>query len=203
MLLALYAGGIATAQTLPRGQIVDDVQCAGDETQHYSLYLPSTFTPTRKWPIILAERYGYIVVGSNNSRNGPWKRSLDAAKTMTADVIERFPLDLTRLYTAGMSGGARVAMMVALHPEMIAGRVRPEIAGVLASSAGFPSGEFREVVRFPIFGSAGTEDFNHREMTNLDKVLKSRIAWWSLRADTGGFPLMWRQKPSSGSRSRR
>jgi len=72
-----------------------------------------------------------------------------------------------------MSGGARVAMMVALHPELIAGSVRPDIAGVLASSAGFPSGEFREVVRFPIFGSAGTEDFNHREMINLDKVLKS------------------------------
>jgi hypothetical protein len=191
MVLALYAGGIATAQTLPRGQIVDDVQCTDDETQHYSLYLPSTFTPTRKWPVILAfdaggrgrrgveryqagaEQYGYIVVGSSNSRNGPWKRSLDAAKAMTADVIGRFPVDLTRVYTAGMSGGARVAMMVALHPEVIAGRVRPEIAGVLASSAGFPSGEFREVVRFPIFGSAGTEDFNHREMTNLDKVLKS------------------------------
>jgi len=191
MLLALYAGGIATAQTLPRGQIVDDVQCADDETQHYSLYLPSTFTPTRKWPVILAfdaggrgrrgveryqagaERYGYIVVGSSNSRNGPWKRSLDAAKAMTADMIGRFPVDLARVYTAGMSGGARVAMMVALHPEVIAGRVRPQIAGVLASSAGFPSGEFREVVSFPIFGSAGTEDFNHREMTNLDKVLKS------------------------------
>jgi hypothetical protein len=191
MVLALYAGGTATAQTLPRGQIVDDVQCADDETQHYSLYLPSTFTPTRKWPVILtfdaggrgrrgveryqagAEQYGYIVVGSNNSRNGPWKRSLDAAKAMTADVIARFPVDLARVYTAGMSGGARVAMMVALHPEAMAGRVRPEIAGVLASSAGFPSGEFREVVKFPIFGSAGTEDFNHREMTNLDKVLRS------------------------------
>ena len=54
ILVALYAGGIATAQTLPRGQIVDDVQCVDDETQHYSLYLASTFTPTRKWPIILA-----------------------------------------------------------------------------------------------------------------------------------------------------
>lgn len=191
MWLALYAGGIATAQTLPRGQIVDDVQCADDETQHYSLYLPSTFTPARKWPVILAfdaggrgrrgveryqagaERYGYIVVGSSNSRNGPWKRSLDAAKAMTADVIGRFPVDLTRVYTAGMSGGARVALMVALHPDLIASRLRLEIAGVLASSAGFPPGEFREVVGFPIFGSAGTEDFNHREMTNLDRVLKS------------------------------
>ena len=48
ILVALYAGGIATAQTLPRGQIVDDVQCVDDETQHYSVYLPSTFTPARR-----------------------------------------------------------------------------------------------------------------------------------------------------------
>lgn len=191
LLVALFARGNGLAQDLPRGQIIDDIQCVDDQAQHYSLFLPSNFTPNRTWPVILAfdaggrgrrgveryqaaaERYGYIVAGSNNSRNGPWKRSLEAARAMTADVTGRFSVDLKRVYTAGMSGGARVAMMVALHPDVIAGRVRPEIAGVLASSAGFPPGEFRESVGFPIFGTAGTEDFNHREMTNLDQVVKS------------------------------
>jgi poly(3-hydroxybutyrate) depolymerase len=167
------------------------VQCVNDQAQHYSLYVPSTFTPDRTWPVILAfdaggrgrraveryqagaERYGYIVAGSNNSRNGPWNISLEAARAMTADVTTRFPVDLKRVYTAGMSGGARVALMVALHPDVIAGRIRPKIAGVLASSAGFPPGEFHESVGFPIFGTAGTEDFNYREMTHLDQVLKS------------------------------
>lgn len=190
-LVALLACASGVAQDLPRGQIVDQVQCVADEAQQYALYLPSAFTPDRQWPVILAfdaggrgrraveryqagaERYGYIVAGSNNSRNGPWKRSLDAAKAMTADITTRFPIDLKRVYTAGMSGGARVALMVALHPEVIAGHVRPEIAGVLASSAGFPSGEFRESVGFPVFGTAGTEDFNYHEMTHLDQVLKS------------------------------
>ncbi len=46
-------------------------------------------------------------------------------------------------------------MMVALNPEVIAERVHPEIAGVFASSAGFPPGEFHESVAFPIFGTAG------------------------------------------------
>lgn len=194
LLLALLTPGSARGgltQDLPRGQVVDDVPADGDQAQRFALYLPSTFTADRSWPLILAfdaggrgrraveryqaaaERYGYIVAGSNNSRNGPWKRSLDAAKAMTADLTGRFPVDLKRIYTAGMSGGARVAMMVALHPEVIAGRVRPEIAGVLASSAGFPSGEFRESVGFPVFGTVGTEDFNYREMTDLDQALKS------------------------------
>ena len=191
LLLALCTRGTVSAQDLPRGQIIDEVRCSDDSAQHYSLYLPSRFTPDRKWAVILAfdaggrgrraveryqagaERYGYIVAGSNNSRNGPWTRSLDAARAMTADVTGRFPVDLERIYTAGMSGGARVAMMVALHPEMIAGRVRPQIAGVFASSAGFPPGEFRESVGFPIFGTAGTDDFNHREMSHLDRALRS------------------------------
>lgn len=191
LLLALLTPGTGLTQDLPRGQVVDDVPAVDDQAQRFALYLPSTFTADRSWPLILAfdaggrgrraveryqaaaERYGYIVAGSNNSRNGPWKPSLDAAKAMTADLTGRFPVDLKRIYTAGMSGGARVAMMVALHPELIAGRVRPAIAGVLASSAGFPSGEFRESVGFPVFGTVGTEDFNYREMTDLDQTLKS------------------------------
>jgi len=227
LLLALLAPGAGLAQDLPRGRILDDVPCADDPAQHYSLYLPSTFTADRSWPLILAfdaggrgrraveryqaaaERYGYIVAGSNNSRNGPWKRSLDAAKAMTADLMGRFPVEPTRIYTAGMSGGARVAMMVALHPEVIAGRVRLEIAGVLASSAGFPSGEFRESVGFPIFGTVGTEDFNYREMTDLDRTLKSphRVVvfegghtWLSSELATEAIEWMEIQAMSSGMR---
>ena len=188
--VALFAGGTGSALDLPRGQIIDDVACNDDPAQHYSLYLPSNFTTDRLWPVILAfdaggrgrrgveryqagaERYGYIVAGSNNSRNGPWKPSLDAARAMTADLTGRFPVDVKRIYTAGMSGGARVAMMVALHPELIAGRSHG-IAGVFASSAGFPPGEFRESVAFPIFATAGTDDFNYLEVLNLDRTLRS------------------------------
>src|SRR3989442_3775417 len=190
LLLGLFVSRTGSALDLPRGQIIDDVACNDDPAQHYSLYLPSNFTTDRMWPVILAfdaggrgrrgveryqagaERYGYIVAGSNNSRNGRWKPSLDAARAMTADLTGRFPVDVKRIYTAGMSGGARVAMMVALHPELIAGRIQG-IAGVFASSAGFPPGEFRESVAFPIFATAGTDDFNYLEVLNLDRTLRS------------------------------
>ena len=177
---------IATAATraadLPTGQIVDSVECALDNTQHYALYLPSNYTPTRQWNVILAfdggargrtpveryreaaEKYGYIVAGSLNSRNGPWEVSLNAAKVMTADVKARFSIDPKRVYTAGMSGGARVAMKIALESR--------QIAGVFASSAGFPD-EFIARLPFPVFGSAGTDDFNHLEMFQLDRRMAS------------------------------
>jgi hypothetical protein len=90
-----------------------------------------------------------------------------------ADVSARFPVDSKRIYTGGMSGGARVAMMIALTPSLMTGPVGPEVAGVLASSAGFPPDDFHESVRFAIFGTAGTEDFNHQEMRELNRNVKT------------------------------
>jgi hypothetical protein len=47
------------------------------------------------------------------------------------------------------------------------------IAGVIASSAGFPDSKPRKTVPFPVFGTAGTEDFNLLEMRRLDRALVS------------------------------
>jgi hypothetical protein len=83
---------------------------------------------------------------------------------MSTDVMTRFHVDLKRIYTAGMSGGARVALGVALSSST-------KIAGVMASSAGYPDGTVRKTVPFPIFATAGTEDFNLSEMRELDREL--------------------------------
>ena len=178
----VMAAAASRAADLPTGQIVDSVECALDHTQHYVLYLPTNYTPSRQWSVILAfdggargrvpveryrqaaEKYGYIVAGSLNSRNGPWEVSMNAAKAMTTDVKARFSVDPKRVYTAGMSGGARVAMKIALESK--------QIAGVFASSAGFPD-EFISRLPFPVFGSAGTDDFNHMEMYQLDRRMTS------------------------------
>ena len=112
-----------------------------------------------------AEKYGYIVAGSNNSRNGPPQVSLAAAQAIWTDVGKRFSINPKRTYTAGFSGGARIAMKVALDSD--------QIAGVIASSAGFPPGHRRSDLRFVVFGAAGTEDFNYLEMRQLDHELHS------------------------------
>src|SRR5262245_2339531 len=85
---ALALANLQEAAPLPAGRVVPDVKCAKDTSQSYALYLPSGYTPSRAWPVILgfdpggrgttpveryqaaAEQYGYIVAGSNNSRNG-------------------------------------------------------------------------------------------------------------------------------------
>jgi dienelactone hydrolase len=171
------------AEDLPAGRIIEIVKCEADASQSYALYVPSNYSAARSWNVIFAmdpgargrvpvtqfqvaaEKYGYIVAGSNNSRNGNWNSSLLAVQSMAADVGKRFVIDSKRMYAAGMSGGARVAMQVALATN--------QMAGVIASSAGYPDSQPRKSVPFAIFATAGTEDFNYLELRQLDRALKS------------------------------
>jgi poly(3-hydroxybutyrate) depolymerase len=183
LLACLLAPAFAVAADLPPGQLIPDVRCAADASQSYALYLPSNYAATRPWSVIFlfdpgargsrgverfqaaAEKYGYIVAGSNNSRNGPWEASITAALAMMNDAGMRLAIDPQRMYTAGLSGGARVAMKLAMDT----GR----FAGVIASSAGFPDFQPRKSVAFDVFGTAGTEDFNYIEMLEVDRTLTS------------------------------
>ena len=180
---ATAQGGSPVAPDFPRGQIIDSVTCADDQTQSYALYLPSDYTPERPWNLLLAfhpaargrafaekyqaaaEHFGYIVAASNNSRNGSWEVTTQAVRAMSRDVGRRFTVDAQRVYLTGHSGGARVAMEVALGPN--------DIAGVIASSAGFPDAEPRRSVKFAVFATAGTDDFNYLELRRLDAALTS------------------------------
>ena len=179
-LIWLLASAAAFAQGLPAGQIIDRVTCAADASQSYALFVPADYTPSRSWPVVFAfdpggrgrvpveryhaaaEQYGYIVVGSNNSRNGGTEFPKVLA-ALTNDVAARLAVNPNRVYLAGMSGGARTALGVALASKAI--------AGVIASSAGYPDDRVRKTLSFPLFATAGTDDFNHLEMRKLDRAL--------------------------------
>ncbi len=92
------------------GPVIESVACLHDPTQTYALYLPSTYTAERRWPILYAfdpracgpvptklfraaaERLGYIAVGSNNSRNGPRSPVVAALNAVWRDTHERLAL---------------------------------------------------------------------------------------------------------------
>ena len=194
--LVLCSASDVRAQDILRGTIVDDVKCADDATQSYALYVPSTYSHDRPWNLLMAfhpgargrlmvekyaaaaEQYGYIVAGSNTSRNGSWSAAAAAVHAMSGDLGRRFAIDAERLYLTGLSGGARVAMLVALGKN--------PIAGVIASSAGYPDSQPRASVPFAVFATAGTEDFNYIEMRLLDRKLTSPHA---LAIFSGGHTL--------------
>jgi tetratricopeptide (TPR) repeat protein len=177
--LTLSAG----PQALETGKLIPKVICRSDAQQSYALFLPSSYSRDKRWPILYcfdpgargqmpverfkeaAEKYGYIVVGSNNSRNGSTEAPLAAVKAMLDDTQARFSIDERRVYTAGFSGGARVATSVGYG---LAG----SIAGVIACGAGFPQGlSPSRSTPFPLFGTAGVEDFNFPEVKQLVRAL--------------------------------
>ena len=176
-----------TSPPAPRpGTVHASVTVIADPTNSYALYLPSAYTPLKRWPLLLvfdpfargevsvklfheaAEKYGFIVAGSNNSRN--FQDPSAAIRVLWADVKERYAIDPRRIYTAGLSGGARVASSVALACKSC-------IAGVIANSAGLPNGASvpgPEVADW--FLVAGSTDFNYPEMLHLKEALEAHNA---------------------------
>jgi len=182
VLLVLFAHATAQIHSIPRGEVVERIEALNDSSQSYALYLPSNYTPDRKWPVLYAfdpgargrvpverfkeaaEKYGWIVLGSNNSRNGPWNVVVNAWNAMLTDSHQRFAIDDERMYTTGFSGGARAAVRIAAGCKCL--------AGVIANGAGFPSDLAPSPqMHFVFFGAAGVDDFNYAELKSLQELL--------------------------------
>ncbi|HET9531549.1 MAG TPA: hypothetical protein VFQ92_14420 [Blastocatellia bacterium] len=187
MLLALSPSAPAQAgrDEFRRGEVIERVVCRSDPSQSYALYLPSGYTPGRRWPIIYgfdpgargnlpverfrsaAEKYGFILAGSNNSRNGPDVPVSRIVRTLIEDTRSRLSIDEKRIYTTGFSGGARVACGIGFMYEGL-------VAGVIACGGGFPQQMSpSSSTPFALFGAAGTEDFNLPEIKRLGRALDS------------------------------
>ena len=173
---------------LPKGQVIDSVKAKDAPTQDYALYLPSQYDPARKWPIVyafdpgaegripvlltkeMAEKYGYIVAGSNVSRNGSWEGPKAAMDAMWKDTHARFNLDDKRVVFTGFSGGARASFSFAMLCQCA--------EAVIAQGAGFepqlaPDTKKYGIPKFAVFEFIGTMDFNYLEVADLgDKLDK-------------------------------
>jgi dienelactone hydrolase len=162
------------------GKVITTVACDNDPSQSYALYLPSAYTRDRLWPIIyafdplargqvpldfyeeIAEKYGYILAGSNNSRNFSAADSERGTSAMWQDTHARFSIDPRRTYATGFSGGARAAGALAMRCPHC------QIAGIIAHGAGYPA--FAKVTageRLLYFFSVGDRDFNWPEVVSI------------------------------------
>ncbi len=173
-----------TEPSIECGKIIEHMLCKKDKSTNYALYLPSNYDSSKTYPVIIAfdahgdglipvklfkdeaEKFGYIVAGSNNSKNG---LSLDVTnaiyQSMITDIRERFSINESRIYTAGFSGGSRVASSIAI--------LNGGIAGVVGFSGGFPNLNQPIKSKFDFLGVVGSSDFNFTEMTQLDKDLQT------------------------------
>ncbi len=160
------------------GDFVPRVNCSGNENLSYALYIPQKINLAVKNPVLflfdphangalpinkyrdLADKYGYILIGSNDSKNG-------ASREFTSQVIssllkssfELLLIDDKRIYAGGFSGGGRVASMLAFSS---AGCI-----GLVTCGAGFPKEVWTTTPPSCIIGIAGDGDMNLNELESI------------------------------------
>ena len=175
--------GWLAAQNAAPVRDIRQLEVPNHQGQSYWMFAPANYRADRAWPILYcldpaargrvpverfaaaAEKAGFLVAGSNNSRNGPMAPVHEAINLMVGDTHERYSIDDSRVYVAGFSGGARVALDWARNGH---------IAGVIACGAGFgPPGPPKQIP-FRIFATTGWEDFNHDEIYRQSRELARR-----------------------------
>jgi len=183
---------------------ISEVVTLEDPTQSYALYLPSQYSTDRRWPVIYAfdpfargktavevyreaaEKYGYIVAGSNNAKNGPTGPELVAAQAMWNDTHHRLAIDKDRTYTTGLSGGARLATTFALYCYTCA------VAGVIAHGATYPvnlNQKLQTNDHFLYYVAIGDQDFNYPEVVALRRKKDEEGASYKIKVYPG--PHQW------------
>jgi hypothetical protein len=161
--------------SFPPKKIIEHVVCKNDASQSYALYIPSVeanaviyfFDPYANGALplekyrSLADAYNFILIGSNNSKNGnDFKISESTWQTLLYDTKNRIALHSSRIYACGFSGGAKVASYIALHHS--------EIQSVIAAGAGLPDGIPAANFNFSFIGIAGKGDMNMTDVVALN-----------------------------------
>jgi hypothetical protein len=174
----ITATSLTPPDSFSLGKVIDTVTCAANAAQSYALYIPVTgnktalpviyfFDPHAKGslPLLkykqLANTYGFILIGSNNSKNGnDWQLTETIWQTLFDDTRKRLAINPQRIYTAGFSGGAKVAGYVALQ--------HPGIKGVIANGAGLPDGAPVDNYPFSFTAIAGEGDMNMTDLVAIN-----------------------------------
>jgi hypothetical protein len=161
-----------------KGKIIDSVKVK-NTTETYTLYLPNTFKENQPSAIVFifdpaargkigiqpfiesSEKYNYILVCSNNCKNGPNDENFKFIDNLFKEVLTTFKINQNLIYTAGFSGGSRLASIVAV--------ISKKIQGVIACGAGFSSNLSQKPTfeTFSYVGLVGDSDMNYQEMFSV------------------------------------
>jgi hypothetical protein len=179
------------------GKTTPPIKCQADPKWSYVAYFPKAYDASRAWPVCFimspngggqpgalsryiraAEHLGVILALSSESKNG-FADSEVAVNSMVKDVYTRFPILNNFSIASGMSGGSRMAYLLA--------ETEKNVAGVLACGSGagvYPKDKaFRTAMLRPntvICSLLGSNDYNRREAVESHKDFNknSRFIWF-------------------------
>lgn len=187
-----FSSWVLIGQRLPNvgmapGIVIDTIVCDHSKEQTYAIYLPKRYDGNLSWPIIyffepiargalpvklykeIAEEFGYILVGSNNSRNGPLADGEVAYDAIRKDTEKKLNIDQARICASGFSGGGRFSQYMAAFREELDGVIA--VAGPKSHmTEGYPStGDDILYV-----GIVGTRDMNFNEHIRYQQSLEDK-----------------------------
>jgi hypothetical protein len=204
------AKGETTIQGVPAqpGTVSGKIPCEAEPKWSYFLYLPKEFHTGRAWPVCFimsagggsagtlqrympaAEQLGIILAASCESKN-EFADSDVAMMAMVKDVYARVPVLEKVAIASGMSGGSRMAYLMA--------EMEKNVTGVLACASGGGVYLKKDVFRqaklrsdTAICSLIGTNDFNRREAVKSHKGFgkEARLIWFAGNHDWAGPELI-------------
>jgi hypothetical protein len=159
--------------------VITRVECKKNPALSYALFLPSQYKENKPLPAIiftdphgdgsyplymyseLAEKYGVILLGSNDCKNGlTFNQASPILQTIVSEAFSRLNAEGKEISFAGFSGGAKAAMVAA--SEM------PIIHTLIYCGAGFK--EIPSPLP-PSLGITGIKDMNYTEVIETDRQL--------------------------------
>ncbi|NAY91698.1 hypothetical protein GTQ34_07200 [Muricauda sp. JGD-17] len=159
-----------------KGKIIDSIAVSQAQNETFSLYLPESFMSETPQPILYiyepmgrgtigvqpfiaaSEKYGLILVCSNNSKNGPYDQNFAIANNLFNHVFSNFNIKDDEMFAAGFSGGSRLASAIA--------SLTNKFSGVIGCGAGFSGLQehMPSTQNYAYVGLCGNRDMNYREM---------------------------------------
>lgn len=149
----------------------------GDPSNSFTVYLPANFDSTKKYPLVvffdphadgslplnkyksIAEKWEYVFVGSNTSKNGMVpEQTMKIGNALIDEMTRIISIEKSEIILCGFSGGARVASNLTI--------TRPDIKALICNSAA-PSQPVNEKI---FVGLAGLGDMNYLEMRSFNTV---------------------------------
>lgn len=140
--------------------------------ESYCLYVPTSVVDIRSAPAIiffdphgagrlpidkyrkLADRFGIVLAGSNNSKNGlDISQSTQFGNNIISDLTGRIGIPVKFASLAGFSGGAKVALLTAAN--------NPNITNAIYAGAATPINSNHPI---HLMGFAGTADMNYTDL---------------------------------------
>ena len=180
--LSCASGKPDKSQDFTVSKVYPKVVCAADTSQSYALFLPPRYEKGKPCPVLIlfdpsgsgllpvnlfsaeAAKNGFIIAGSNNSKNGmPFEQTTAIYRNLLADINSRFTIEKKAIYLGGFSGGSRVAGGAAISEG--------GVAGVIGCGAGLNNTNSKPVSNFSYLAVVGNQDFNYAEMLQLDQSL--------------------------------